>query len=102
MEKRKMSFKKVPHSELVPVRGIYLKKWSYPTDDPATQDQLYPIIQSLSQCKDSMMSVSTPTNRQELEEAPQCACSNHRYIDQECFYQRITLMNNNHVKDKLQ
>ena len=96
---KKLSFKKVPHNELVPVRGIYLKKWPYPTHNPMTQDQLYPIIQLPSQVKDS---VSTPTNRQELEEGLQCTCSNHKYVDQECFYQRIMLMNDNHVKDKSQ
>ena len=98
----KLLFKKVPRNELIPVRGIYLKKWPYPTHDPMTQDQLYPIIQSSSQFKDSTTSVSTPTNRQELEEAPQRMCSNHKYVDQVCFYQRMTLMNDNHVKDKSQ
>ena len=40
----------------------YLKKWPYPTHNLMTQDQLYPIIQSLSQFKDLTTSVSTPTN----------------------------------------
>ena len=61
-KEKKLSFKKVPRNELLPVRGIYLKKWPYPTHNPRTQDQLYPIIQSSSQFKDLMTSVSTPTN----------------------------------------
>ena len=99
---KKLLFKKVPRNELIPVRGIYLKKWPYPTHNPMTQDQLYPIIQSSSQFKDSTTSVLTPKNRQELEEALQCMCSNHKCVDQECFYQRIMLMNDNHVKDRSQ
>ena len=31
---KKLSFKKVSHNKLIPVRGIYLKKWPYPTHDP--------------------------------------------------------------------
>ena len=75
------------------IRGFFLHNWPY-DHDPRKQDQLAPVIESLEM-----------KNRQHQREPPPsqyyspccwCTCINDKYVNQECFCQKLMLVNSNH------
>ena len=92
-----LSFKKVPTNDNYPMKGIFLNEWPYKNHDPRKQDQLASTIvesyygQQQQQQQRAQMPLESPY--------PVCSCiySNDKFLDQWCFYQKLTLVNGKHV-----
>ena len=79
------------------VGGFFLHNWPY-DDDPRKQDQSAPVIESLEMKNQQHQQEPLPPQHYSLC----CWSINDKYVNQECFYQKLTLVNSNHVQQSTQ
>ena len=93
---QQISFKKTSISNDRPIEGLYLNKWPY-IHGPQKHDQLSNVITSMSDNNlGQIQQTELPINNMDEEQPSLCPiCIEDKYIDQKCFYQKLTLVNNN-------
>ena len=88
---QQISFKKTPINNDHPIKGLYLNKWPY-IHGPQEHDQLSDIITSMSNLLRQQQQQPIITDEPSSSLCP--ICIEDKYIDQKCFYQKLTLVNN--------
>ena len=97
---RQMKFKKIPPSEDYPNQNLFLQKWPY-VHNVRHHDQLAAIVSAFS----SHHHTTTPQlhnepNQEHDDNEELCqVCIEDKYIEQNCFYQTVSLVNTSNHGD---